>query len=105
MTSAIQLLNFPFNCIVGGNSDSRLSLCFVAIRRSLLQEETDAANAITGELNGTEKLALKKAAYFGGFLTYDEVSIGHDGLFYDSAAEADQHRNHLQYDATQNGYD
>ena len=44
---------FPFNCIVGGNSDSRLSLCFVAIRRSLLQEETDVAYAIIGELNGS----------------------------------------------------
>ncbi len=44
---------FVFNYIVGGNSNSRLSLCFVAIRRSLLQEETDVACAITGELNGS----------------------------------------------------
>jgi len=44
---------FSFNCIVGGNSDSRLTLCFVAIRRSLLQEETDVAYAIIGELNGS----------------------------------------------------
>ena len=45
------IVEFSLNCIVGGNSDSRLSLCFVAIRRSLLQEETDVAYAIIGELN------------------------------------------------------
>ncbi len=54
MSEAFNCRVFPFNCIVGGNSDSRLSLCFVAIRRSLLQEKTDVACAIIGELNGSD---------------------------------------------------
>ncbi|MDE0482311.1 MAG: hypothetical protein OXI67_07030 [Candidatus Poribacteria bacterium] len=43
--------------------DSRLSVCFVAIRRSLLQEETYVAYAIIGELNGSGRLAELGVCY------------------------------------------